>query len=167
MVRGQLKPQRATWLIWSAVAILLLRGLIASGEREMIWVPWAYACGSSFIFLLSLRYGVGGWSKLDIACISGAALSLIVWKILGSPTVPVLINLFVDLLGFLPTFKKSWEDPKSERNIGWVLFTLGNLLNFGSVTTWNPLGTLYMVYMFVGCGLVTLLTYRPIPDTAK
>lgn len=165
--RGHVKPQRATWFIWSCVSILLLAGLIASGEREMIWVPWAYALGSSLIFIASIWRGVGGWSKLDLACIGCAACSLVVWKILGTPQVPIFINLFADLMGFIPTFKKAWHDPRSERNPGWIFFTLGNLFNFGSVTTWNLPGTVYMIYMFCGCLLVSILVYRRLPRSVR
>lgn len=158
---GHVRPQRATWFIWATVSILLLVGLIANGEREMIWVPWAYALGSSIIFLISLKRGMGGWSKLDLACISCAAASLVVWKIMGTPQLPIFINLFADLMGFLPTYKKSIINPLSERNPGWIFFTLGNLFNFFAVTSWSLPATVYMIYMFCGCLLATILVYRP------
>lgn len=176
---GHLRPQRATWFIWSMVSILLLTGLIASGEKEMIWIPWAYALGSSVIFLISIWKGVGVWSNkhdqvqegesletlriwLDVVCIALAAGSLVVWKLMGTPELPIFINLFADLMGFIPTFKKSWVSPLSERNAGWILFTIGNAFNFGSVTVWNLPGTVYMIYMFTGCLLATILVYRPV-----
>lgn len=178
IVFGSVRPQRSTWLIWSVISILLLKGLLASGEREMIWIPWSYAIGSSMIFAISLWRGVGFWTTpddeseklkpweiwLDIICIVLVGSSLVVWKILGTPQIPIFINLFADLVGFIPTFKKSVKNPLSERNVGWICFTAGNFVNFFSVTSWHWLEpkTIYMIYMFCGCLMATVLVYRPI-----
>ena len=164
ILKGLVKPQRATWFIWSTVSILLLTGLLATGEKEMILVPWAYAIGSSFIFILSLFYGVGGWAKLDLACISCAAISLMVWKIMGTPELPILINLFADLMGGIPTVKKAWQTPLHERNAGWIFFTAGGATNLLAVSRhgWNVVNNSYTVYMFVLSLLITTLIYRPV-----
>lgn len=154
------RPQRATWLIWSVVSILLLVGLLAKGEQQMIWVPWAFAGGSSVIFLISLWRGVGGWEKLDRICLGGAALSLVVWGLLGTPVVPILINLFVDLMGAIPTVKKVWRDPKSERNFGWIIFTAASTANLFAVKDWDIANGAYVVYMAVCTWLIVYLAYR-------
>lgn len=159
-VRSGIRPQRATWFIWSSVAILLLLGLLAKGERTMIWIPWAYAVGSSIIFATSIFYGVGGWSKLDRWCIACAVTSIVVWRILGTPEMPILINLVADLMGAFPTIIKSWRQPETEHNVGWILFTAGNLFNLLAVEHWNLANGSYTVYMFTVCTLITLFAYR-------
>ncbi len=164
VVRQVIIPSRATWFIWAVVSILLLAGLLANGEREMIWIPWTYAVGSSITFLFTIKYGEGGWTKLDVACISCAASSLVVWKIMGTPQLPIMINIFADLMGFLPTFKKSVIEPLKERNPGWILFLIGNFFNFFTVTKWSRESGIYAVYMFAGCLLTTILVYRPVSE---
>jgi len=46
---------------------------------------------------------------------------------------PVMINLFINFIGTLPTISKSWSHPESERKVAWSLFSLGTMC----VAGWN------------------------------
>src|SRR5688572_28706718 len=96
--RGNTKPERTTWAIWSVVSTILFFSYYASGARETIWVGLMWMLGTVIVFLLSIKYGVGGTSKLDIACLIGALFGLLLWFITKDPTKALYINLAMDFL---------------------------------------------------------------------
>src|SRR5258707_594803 len=87
ILRRQTVPSRTTWWIWTVVGAMLCASYYAAGARESIWVPVGYALGPLVTALLALRYGEGGWSRFDRACLAGSALSLVLWGVSGSPLV--------------------------------------------------------------------------------
>ena len=68
IIRKKATPSRASWIIWALVNWIILPSFIAVGDVERLWMPLAYAVGSTIIMSLSFRYGVGGWTKFDIKC---------------------------------------------------------------------------------------------------
>src|SRR5688572_397041 len=72
VVAGPSKPSRATWLIWTLNSILLLTSYDASGAKETIWLAGGYAAGCFVIAMLTIKFGEGGWSRLDRICLVGA-----------------------------------------------------------------------------------------------
>lgn len=159
--RNSTRPNRATWFIWTIVSCILLASYAATGARTTLWVPISYAVGSLAIFLLSLWRGEGGWTRFDRTCLSGVVLSLFLWWYFRTPIVALLMNLSIDLMGALPTIRKSWLQPEGEDRYAWLLWAAGNTLNLLAVKSWTFANAAYTVYMFLGAGLICVLVWRP------
>lgn len=160
-LRGRTKPNRATWWIWTFVGILLGSSYYSVGAHHTIWVPVSYVLGPLVTALLSLRYGVGGWTRLDLTCMVGAGASALLWWHLRSSLSILAINLIIDLLGALPTLRKTYLDPTGEDPLAWTLFLVGNSLNLLAIEKWTLPLTLYPVYMFTPSGLMVLVIFWP------
>src|SRR3954467_5028621 len=65
VIRGDRKPERTSWLIWTLSSVLILMSYYVLGARETIWVPLAYVVGSGMITILSWGYGQEGWGLLE------------------------------------------------------------------------------------------------------
>jgi hypothetical protein len=156
-IRAETKPNRATWLIWTLVGALLAASYYASGARHTIWVPISYVVGPLVIALISLKYGVGGWTPFDRGCLLAAGASLLPWWIFNSPLVALCLNLAIDFFGALPTIRKAYHSPESEDLTAWILFLLGNTLNLAAIERWQFSLFIYPIYLFVLSGLITTL----------
>lgn len=84
IVRGQVRPASATWLIWTVIMALALGGYRGNGATDSLLFLWGDFVVTAVIFILSLWRGQGGWSRLDVTCLGIAAVSLGLWVYLPS-----------------------------------------------------------------------------------
>ncbi len=50
-------------------------GYYGVGGRETMWVPLSFIAGPLLVWILSIWYGEGGWTKFDRWCLAGAFVS--------------------------------------------------------------------------------------------
>jgi len=156
ILRGETKPNRATWWIWTIVGFMLGASYFSSGAKHTIWVPVSYIIGPFTVAILSIKYGEGGWTRFDRYCLFGTGMSVILWWIFSSPLIALLINLFIDFLGALPTIRKAYHKPESENHIAWILFFGGNIINLFAVEKWTFTIAVYPIFMFLLSGLIAI-----------
>lgn len=162
ILRKETKPSRASWWIWTVVGFLLGASYYSSGANHTIWVPVSYIVGPFATAILSLKYGEGGWNRFDRICIFGAGASVVLWWMLSSPLVALVINLFIDFMGALPTIRKSYYEPEGENRTAWTLFFTGNTVNLFAIEAWTFAIAAYPIYMFLGTGAIAALLFlRP------
>lgn len=160
ILQGRSRPNRATWIILTVVGVLIAASYYESGARSTIWVPLAYTVGPFIAALLAFKYGEGGTTRFDIACLLGCALSVGIWMLTNSPLFALLINILIDFFGILPTLKKAYLDPTSEDKWAWLVTTFSNALNFFAIQAWIFSIVVYPVYMIAVNGLVTIFIFR-------
>ena len=97
ILRKETKPNRASWIIWAIVSTIIALSYREAGASYAFLAPVGYVVGSTIVFILSIKYGVGGWTPFDRKCLIGTAISLVVWQIFDSPMSALLINLFINL----------------------------------------------------------------------
>lgn len=159
ILRGETKPNRATWWIWTVVGFMLGASYYSSGANHTIWVPVSFSIGPLVVAFLSIRWGVGGWTRFDRSCLLGAGASVVLWWMFSSPLIALLINLFIDLMGALPTVRKIYHKPESEDRVAWVLVSVANTANLFAVETWTFAISVYPIYMFLVSGIITALIF--------
>lgn len=159
ILRGKTQPNRATWIIWAVVGFMLAASYYTSGANHTIWVPVSYVIGPFVIAILSIKYGVGGWNRLDKYCLIGAGTSVVLWWMFSSPLIALCINLFIDFLGALPTIRKAYQEPKSEDRTAWALSSIGVFTNLFAIEHWTFAIYVYPAYMFIAIGLITTLIF--------
>jgi len=111
-----------------------------------------------FVCALAIKYGEKNITRADFIYLCCALLALPVWFITNNALYAILIVLVVDLLGFLPTIRKSIAKPHEENapyyfieavSFGLAIMAMGHY----SVTT-----TIYpLTIMLMNIGLPTFL----------
>ena len=160
ILRGQTKPNRATWSIWFVVGCLVGVSYYSSGARDTMWVPITYIIMPFIITILSFKYGEGGWTRFDRCCLLGAGMTLVSWWMFDSPLITLIANLFIDFMGGLPTIRKSYYEPEKEDRLAWTLMFISNIANLFAVKQWIFAIAIYPVYMFMVSGLIAVLVLR-------
>lgn len=147
ILKGKTRPQRTTWFIWS------VQGLIAFGSQVGLGAHWSLvfaglnAAGNLTVFLLSLKFGVGGWKRIDMAALVIACVGLIISIAARAPFIALLGVILADFAGVVPTVRKTFLMPKSETSITWLALGTSSLLAIGSVGAWRFSLLLYPAYM--------------------
>lgn len=160
MLAGKAKPHRVTRLVvWLASVVGLLAVLGSPNVAGIIFAGIFFA-RATYLLIVSLIYGVGGASKLDIWCLTVAVLALALYGVTGNGLLAVAFGILADLIGYIPTFVKTWKNPKSEDPLFFGIEALASL--FAVFAIWElRVDILFPVY-FVLCSLVVVLfVYRP------
>lgn len=156
-------PSRASWIIWSISTIIIAISVQLTGTTEAIWFPILDAVGCTLIFLLSIPYGSGGWTKADRISFAICLASLIVWYFTGSPLIALLMNLSVYVSGYIPTIAKVWKNSHNESRSAWTFFFIGTILNLIAVLIGNDTGFavwFYPMILMIAVGSLYGLLWR-------
>ncbi|GAB4523919.1 MAG: hypothetical protein Tsb0014_01950 [Pleurocapsa sp.] len=160
-LQGKTKPNRASWWIWGILGVILGITYYYSGATTTIWVPICYAICQLITAVLSLKYGEGGWTRLDKICLAGSGISLILWWVFNSPTIALLFTLIIDLLGALPTVIKSYSEPEQESCFSWTIFLIANTLNLIALEEWSIALAAYPFYLFYLSSTLSIILWLP------
>lgn len=161
--KGKTKPNRITWWIWTLLGLLLYFSYKEAGAKETLWVPLIYIIAPLITAILSIKYGVGGWTHFDIFCLIGSLLSTLLWAISGSPIIALILFLIIDLFGALPTIKKAYSNPEQENKLAWFLMCLANVVNLFATENVKFSVLIYPLYMLlIGSIIFGLLIRKPI-----
>lgn len=160
MLKAGNRPNRATWLIWALLGFVLLGSYYASGAKDTLPLLLVNQIGMISVFLLSLKYGQGGVDKFDIACLAGAAVSLLSWAITNNPVYALMLGITTDFIGALPTIKKAMTKEPNEDKITWFLFLIGNGINFLGSDMSSFSNYIYPLYMTLLCLLIFCLLVK-------
>ena len=136
--RGHTKPERMTYFIWFFVDALSVSSYIAIGARTTIWTGLVYVFTGLAIFLLSLKYGMGGFSKLDIFCLFLSLIGVLTWVTTSSALLALCFSLLASKIGYLPTIKKAYFFPETENTLSWTMCAATSILNIFALTTLAP-----------------------------
>lgn len=137
--RGHTKPERMTYFIWFIVDALLITSYISVGATTTIWTGLVYVATGFIIFLLSLKYGMGGFSKLDIFCLFIALIGMLIWATTSNAVLALCFATFAAKVGYLPTIKKAYFFPETENTLSWTLCAFSSTLNIFALTTFSPI----------------------------
>ncbi|OGZ67301.1 MAG: hypothetical protein A3D34_00860 [Candidatus Staskawiczbacteria bacterium RIFCSPHIGHO2_02_FULL_33_16] len=144
------KPHAYTWLIWTITQGVALAGLLYGKGG---WGSLSFFIMTAFVFitfLVSLKYGTRNITKFDTTILIIALLSIIVWRQMQNPLLAVFIVSAIDFLGYLPSFRKTFEEPWTETVTSWLVFSFTNILIIFSLSEYNFLTLTYLITITIG-----------------
>ena len=141
------KPQRATWFIWSVLSGIAFVAQITKGATDSLWLVGVQTIGVVIVFLLSLRYGVGGLTKKDIGSLCAAGLGLLLWYVTSDAAVALVIAVCIDAVAGMLTLLKAYEHPDTETLSTWVLSGTAGIFGALAVGTFNFVLLLFPLYI--------------------
>ncbi|MFA6381672.1 MAG: hypothetical protein WCX08_00175 [Candidatus Buchananbacteria bacterium] len=157
--RCRTKPQRTSWLIWAILGLISFFSQLAKGASYSLILTGVQAIGDLFIFILAVKYGIGGLMKRDIISLVGAGISLWFWYLTSEAAIALFLVIFVDAIGVVLTVVKSYQSPATETASAWVLTALGGFLACIAV---GRLDFILLAFPFYIClaGLVILAAIK-------
>jgi hypothetical protein len=156
MLKGKTKPHAYTWLIWTITQGTAVVGLIYGGGR---WGAASLAIGTAFVFLvflLSFKYGTRNITKSDTIILIAALSAIIIWWQLDNPLLAVFMVSIIDVLGYIPSFRKTFEEPWTEPPILWAIVSFSSIFSIFALNEYNLL-TLTYITAITSASLVLLI----------
>ena len=128
-VRHKTKPERAAWLIFTVLGIIALVSQWSLGANWSLVFTALDTLGSVITFVLSIWYGVGGFTPLDRLALIIAGAGVIIAIVAKAPIIALSGVILADISGTLLTVRKAYLQPETETTISWVL--VGTAAIFG------------------------------------
>jgi hypothetical protein len=164
VVKGRVYPHPYTWFIWSIVSMTTFFGGLAKGAGIGA-LPTGVAEGFTLIiFVFSLKAlfkkQTGHIRTVDHYFLVIALLGLVPWALTKDPTTSVVIVVLIDLVAFLPTLRKTWSHPDSEKPLLYEMNVSRHILTLFSLETYNVATTLHSFAMICTNTLMTVFVRR-------
>jgi hypothetical protein len=162
MFRGNTKPNRVTWLMWSVAPFIAFAASASSG------VGWAalpvFMSGFSplLIFSASFLAKKAYWklSKFDYTCGLLSAFALVLWWATNEPNVAIVFAIASDGLAAVPTFTKSWRLPETESAWPYIIGVFGAASSYAAIIEWTFSAYAFPTYLIVVNLLVLIALYN-------
>jgi hypothetical protein len=147
---GKTKPHAFSWFIWALLAYIAGFAQLSAGGGI-----------GSLVALVKITRS--DWVSLLIAL---AAIP--VWIITKRPLLSVVIVSIIDLVGFIPTFRKTYKSPHQETTSTYVLSTVKHCLTVLAQQKYNLTTVLYPASLAVAtAAFVFMLLVRKVQVTHK
>jgi hypothetical protein len=161
MFRGKNKPHLYTWisifLVTSVVAYIQLIGGAGVGA-----IPTILGVGVDAVILFyCFRFGTKDVVYMDKVCLAISVVGVIFYAIFNSrPVISLAIVTAAEVISFIPTFRKTRNDPYSESLPSYFLLMLKLSLILVALEEYNLLTVSYSVLWLTVFVVFLSFTYR-------
>lgn len=167
VIKGKIQPHAYTWLVWTIVSGVTFFGQVAKGAGVGAIPTAASEIFTVIIFFFSLKNGFKHVTRTDTIFLIIALLGLIPWALTNDPTISVIIVVAIDLVGFIPTLRKTWRLPRSETPILYAMNVCRHALALFSLQAYNVATMLHSLAMIVTNTIMTFFIMRKRSVSAK
>ncbi|MFC1615812.1 hypothetical protein ACFL21_01615 [Patescibacteria group bacterium] len=158
---GKTRPHAFTWLIWMITSGVAVTGLWFGGGGIGSIPSTISLIFVAAVFLVSLRFGKKDIKRSDIIALIAALSAIFIWWQLDSPVLAVVLVSIIDVIGYIPTFRKSFKEPWTETISSWGLFALASIFAILALEEYNLMTLSYLASIsFVNTALLIFLFIR-------
>lgn len=167
-LKGTTRPHLYSWIIWSLIQGTGVWIMLAEGAK---WGAAGLFVGTAFCILnaaLSVRFGTKDITRTDTIFLIAALVAFGMYAVAHEPYSALALVVFIDLCGFVPSYRKAFNDPQSENISTWGMLGLSNLLSLAALQEVTILTAAYPAALLVVefCLAAMLLTLRLRPNVS-
>jgi hypothetical protein len=148
-LKRKTQPERVTWLIFSIISLVAFISQLALGASWSLFLSGFDTAASILVFILSLKLGVGGFTRLDISALVIAGIGVVIAIAADQPLISLSGVILADIAGVVITVRKAYLDPSSETAISWLLVGTASLFGIFAVGELKFGLLLYPIYLMI------------------
>lgn len=156
ILQNKTKPHAFSWIIWASVTFIIFLAQLSDGGGAGAWPIGISGVITLFVAVLAyLKKTDHMIAKKDWIFFVLAMSAIPFWYVTSNPLWAVVILTVVDLLGFVPTFRKAYSYPNEEQLIFYILIASRNLIaivaleHYSLTTLLFPAATALACVMFI------------------
>ncbi len=108
------KPHCFTWFLWGLMMTIAFFAQVTGGAGPGAWITAMSAFAYTGIGVYGLLHGEKHITRTDWITLFFALMALPLWYVTKNPLFSVLLISAIDVLAFVPTYRKSWTKPFDE-----------------------------------------------------
>lgn len=160
ILQGKTKPSFSGWLVFTVAMVCVLVSAYAMGARESLFLIATFTILHAVVTLLSIKYGVVRLTRLDTLLLVLSAIGVYLWWLTSDPLYMLIINVLIDMFGYVLMTKKLYVHPQTEDPPAWALSIAAYLLNLLIITHWAPEEYLFSLSNAFWCSVMFILALR-------
>ena len=154
VIKGRTHPHVYSWFLWGFVTFIAAALQLSGSAGIGAYVTLAAALMCTTVFIVGLtRKGKKDITKVDTLFFLLAFVALGFWLIAKQPVISTVLTTVIDLLGFAPTIRKSWNKPHSETLSFYLLNTFRFILAVLSLPIYTIITAFYPIAWALGNGI--------------
>lgn len=160
ILKNKTHPHVYSWFLWGFVTMIAFALQISdhAGPGAFVTLAAAFLCG--VVFILSIfKKGKKDIVSRDTFCFILAFIALGLWFIAKQPVLSAILTTLTDILGFIPTIRKSWSKPYSETLSFYLLNAVRFFLALFALERYTIITALYPFTWLLGNGLFALMLF--------
>lgn len=162
IIYNKIKPHVFSWIIWGSTTFVVFLAQLDDGAGIGAWPIGISGLITFFVAFLSyLKKADTTITNLDWLFFISAMSALPFWYFTSNPLWAVIILTTVDVLGFGPTLRKSYQQPLSESPLFFSLFAIRNFIVILALENYSVTTVLFPAVVGTAClVLIALIFYR-------
>jgi hypothetical protein len=161
-IRGETKPNRMTWLMWSFAPLIESAASLASGVSWAVLPVFMSGFGPLLVFLASFVNKNSYWrlERFDYVCGLLSLLALVLWWLTKIPDIAIIFAIASDGFAAMPTLIKAWKYPETENAGPFTAGLFNSLTSFAAISVWTFAAYGFPVYLVIINISIAFAIYR-------
>jgi hypothetical protein len=162
-VKGKVKPNRVSFLLWSIAPFIAFAAQIKQGVGLESLMTFSTGFLPLTVFITSFVNKKAEWklTGFDLACGVLSIIGLILWLVTQVGNVAIFFSIVADGLAAIPTLVKAYKYPDTEVAWPWLATTFGVILTLLTIHGWTFANSGFIIYILVVNTLIfSLVQFR-------
>jgi hypothetical protein len=162
ILHGTTKPHVFSWVIWGSTTFVVFLAQLADKGGLGAWPIGVSGVVTIYIaFLAYIKKSDSTITRTDWVFFAMAMTSLPLWYLTSDPLWAVVILTLVDVLGFGPTFRKTYFHPFEEQLTLFAIMAVRNLISIMALEHYSMTTVLFPATIAVVClKFILMVVYR-------
>lgn len=143
IVRGKTRPHLYSVAMDALISTIVFAGAFTAGAGAGVWSLGVATVLVYVMVILCFKYGTKDVKPIDGVFALLALLSVIPWVLTKDPTLSVVLASLINLLSFIPAFRKTWNDPYSEPATIWGANALKHVISLPATSVFSVATVFY------------------------
>ena len=138
-VKGKVKPNRVSFLLWSIVPFIAFFAQIKQGVGLEALMTFSTGFLPLTVFIASFVNKQAEWklTMFDLMCGIFSLVGLVLWMITKVGNVAIFFSIVADGLAAIPTIVKAYKYPDTEIAWPWIATVIGVILTLLTLSTFT------------------------------
>ena len=150
-VKGKVKPNRVSFLLWSVVPFIAFFAQIKQGVGLVALMTFSTGFLPLTVFIASFVNKEAEWklTMFDLICGILSIVGLALWMITKLPNVAIFFSIVADGLAAVPTIVKAYKYPDTEIAWPWIATVIGVILTLLTLSTFTFANSGFILYILI------------------
>lgn len=162
-IKGKVRPNRVTFLLWSVAPIIACWAQIQQGVGLEALMTFSTGFLPLTVFIASFVNKQAEWklTSFDVICGTLSVAGLVLWMMTKEGNVAIFFSIVADALAAVPTIKKAYHHPDTELAWPWIATVLGVVLTLLTLSTLTFSNSAFIIYiLMVNTIIYVLVQFR-------
>jgi hypothetical protein len=148
-VKGRVKPNRVSFLLWSIAPLIAFFAQVKQGVGLEALMTFSTGFLPLTVFIGSFVNKQAEWklTRFDLVCGILSLVGLALWMITRVGNVAIFFSIVADGLAAIPTVVKAYRYPDTEIAWPWISTVVGVILTLLTLSTFTFANSGFIIYV--------------------